>query len=349
MVRTTVNPLPKLGITLPIIAAPMAGGTSTVEMVLAATRCGALGFLAAGYKSPEAIYSEITSVRAAQPPNTVFGVNVFVPTRVPVDIAQYRSYAVAMQREADQFGITLPTEPIDDEDSFTAKIDMLLTNPVPVVSFTFGMPHPSTVRTLRSTGMTVVQTVTSIDEALAAKDAGADVLAVQSGYAGGHSGTWTPERLNPPVPVTDLVAAVANRLDLPIVAAGGIGTADDVTAAVHAGAQAVMVGTTLLRADESGASATHRAALADSTRTETVMTRAFTGRPARSLRNTFIDTYESQAPLGYPAIHHLTGPLRKAAAAAGQPDLVHLWAGTGFRHAAELPAADILHHLASRL
>ena len=107
-----------------------------------------------------------------------------------------------------------------------------------------------------------------------------------------------------------------------------------------------MVGTVLLRPDESGASATHQAALADPSRTETVITRAFTGRPARGLRNRFIDTYESHAPLGYPAIHHLTSPLRKAAAAAGEPDLVHLWAGTGYRHARKEPTAAILSRLA---
>ena len=98
----------------------------------------------------------------------------------------------------------------------------------------------------------------------------------------------------------------------------------------------------LLRADESGASATHQAALTDPSRTQTTVTRAFTGRPARGLRNGFIDTFEALAPLGYPAIHHLTSPLRKAAAAAGEPDLVHLWAGTGYRHARKAPTAEIL-------
>jgi NAD(P)H-dependent flavin oxidoreductase YrpB (nitropropane dioxygenase family) len=110
-----------------------------------------------------------------------------------------------------------------------------------------------------------------------------------------------------------------------------------------------MVGTALLRSAESGASATHRAAFVDPARTETVVTRAFSGRPARGLRNTFIDRYESIAPLGYPAIHHLTSPLRKAAAAAGEADYVHLWAGTGYRHAADAPAAHILSELASRI
>ena len=106
------------------------------------------------------------------------------------------------------------------------------------------------------------------------------------------------------------------------------------------------MGTVLLLADESGASATHREALEDPARTETVVTRAFTGRPARGLRNRFIDNYEASAPLGYPAIHYLTSPLRKAAAAAGEPELVNLWAGTGYRHARREPTAQILARLA---
>ena len=132
-------------------------------------------------------------------------------------------------------------------------------------------------------------------------------------------------------------------------ATGGIAAPDDVVEVIHAGAAAAMVGTVLLRAVESGASATHQAALTDPLRTETVLTRAFTGRPARGLRNNFIDAHEAQAPLGYPAIHYLTSPLRKAAAAAGKPDYVHLWAGTGYRHATAEPTADILQRLAAKL
>jgi NAD(P)H-dependent flavin oxidoreductase YrpB (nitropropane dioxygenase family) len=173
------------------------------------------------------------------------------------------------------------------------------------------------------------------------------MLAVQSRQAGGHSGTFTPDRPPQPVPLTDLIEQIKATVKLPVIAAGGLATADDVADVIHAGAAAAMVGTVLLRTDESGASATHQASLIDPSRTETVVTRAFTGRPARGLRNTFIDTYEARAPLGYPAIHHLTSPLRKAAAAAGEPDLVHLWAGTGYRHATNESTTDILRRLAS--
>jgi NAD(P)H-dependent flavin oxidoreductase YrpB (nitropropane dioxygenase family) len=194
-----------------------------------------------------------------------------------------------------------------------------------------------------------VQTVTTPDEAAQAHDAGVDMLALQAVVAGGHSGTLSPRRPLQPVPIVDLVKQVTARVPLPVLAAGGLATADAVADVIRAGAAAAVLGTVLLRATESGASATHQAALTDPARTETVLTHAFTGRPARGLRNTFIDSHEAQAPFGYPAIHYLTSPLRKAAAAAGKPDYVHLWAGTGYRHATAEPTADILRRLASEL
>jgi nitronate monooxygenase len=338
--------LTDLGVTVPVIAAPMAGGASTPALVIAAARAGGLGLLAAGYRTAEQVRDEIAAVRAASVP---FGVNLFVPNPVPIDDDTYHRYARAVQREADRFGVRLPAEPIDDDDAFAAKVDLLRSDPVPLVSFTFGLPDAEVIRSLRRAGSTVVQTVTSVREAEAAGAAGVDMLAVQASVAGGHSGTFTPDRMPAAVPLTDLVAQVVHAVGLPVIGAGGLATAEDVAAVLRSGAAAAAVGTVLLRAAESGASATHRAALVDPLRTETVITRAFTGRPARGLRNRFIDEFEATAPLGYPAIHHLTSPLRRAAAAAGEADLMHLWAGTGFRRATDRPTADILADLAQRI
>lgn len=327
------------------MAAPMAGGPSTPAMVIAAAGAGSLGFLAAGYKTPEAVRAEIATVRAAGMP---FGINVFAPNPLPIDPATYRVYAALMQQEADRFGIALPSEPREDDDRFADKVELLLAEPVPVVSFTFGMPDQSLIRRFQKAGTVVVQTVTSVAEAEQAAAAGVDLLALQSSSAGGHSGSWTPAHPAPALALSELVGQVTNRVHLPVIGAGGTATAEDVTDVLAAGADGVAVGTVLLLATESGASATHQAAITDPDRTETVITKAFTGRPARGLRNTFIDTYETRAPLGYPAIHYLTSPLRKAAAAAGEPDLVHLWAGTGYRNATWEPTATILARLAGR-
>ncbi len=338
--------LAQFEMSIPLIAAPMSGGPTTPAMVSAATQAGGLGLLAAGYKTVDAIEAEIKSVRSEGIP---FGVNVFTPNPLPVDPDSYRAYAAIMQREADQFGLSLPPEPIEDTDKFDEKIALLLDDPVAMVSFTFGIPPRSVIAALRQAGSVVVQTVTTAEEAAQARDAGADMLAVQAAAAGGHSGTLSPRRPLTPVPLVDLVEQIVATVGLPVLAAGGLATPSAVADVIRAGAAAAVVGTVLLRADESGASATHQAALTDPSRTETVLTHAFTGRPARGLRNAFIDAHEAQAPLGYPALHYLTSPLRKAAAAAGKPDYVHLWAGTGYRNATAEPTSDILRRLASDL
>lgn len=338
--------LAQFGMSIPLIAAPMSGGPTTVAMVSAATQAGGLGLLAAGYKTAEAVEAEIKSARSEGIP---FGVNVFAPNPLPVDPDGYRAYAAIMQREADQFGLTLPPEPIEDTDKFDEKITLLLDDPVPIVSFTFGIPPRSVISALQQAGSVVVQTVTTVEEATQARDAGVDILAVQAVVAGGHSGTLTPRRPLTPAPLVDLVEQIVATVGLPVLAAGGLATAGAVAEVIRAGAAAAVVGTVLLRASESGASATHQAALTDPARTETVLTHAFTGRPARGLRNDFIDAHEAEAPLGYPALHYLTTSLRKAAAAAGKADYVHLWAGTGYRHATAEPTSDILRRLASGL
>jgi nitronate monooxygenase len=336
--------LAELGLTNPVWAAPMAGGPTVPALVGAARRAGALGFLAAGYKPVEALAEQVAAARVD---GEVFGVNLFAPNPLPVDPAEFRRYAELIQPEAEPYGIDLRTaEPVNDDDAWAAKVDLLAADPVPVVSFTFGVPDRTVITALRRAGSVTVQTVTTVDEAGLAEEAGVDVLAVQAAAAGGHSATLTPREPIADVPLPTLLAAIHERTRLPLIGAGGIGTAADVTAALHAGADAVMVGTALLRSDESAASAVHKAALARGG--ETVLTRAFTGRPARGLRNRFIDRYDASAPYGYPAINHLTSALRRAAAAAGNPDPINLWSGTGHRGATADPATTILTRLAER-
>jgi nitronate monooxygenase len=335
------------GLDLPVIAAPMAGGPGSPALVIAAARAGSIGFLAAGYKTPQALAEEITAVAAAGVP---FGVNLFAPNPVPVDPAAFRRYAELIAPEAGRYGIVLDAAaPVENDDCWHDKLDVLRAHPVPVVSFTFGLPGRDDLALLRGTGALLVQTVTTAAEAEAAAEAGLDALVVQAAAAGGHSGTFTPARPLAEIAIHELIASVRSAVSLPVIATGGLATADAVAAVIGAGAAAVAVGTVLLRSDKAGTSATHRAALADPARTRTVLTRAFTGRPARGLRNEFTDRYSQLAPEGYPALHYLTSGIRKAAAAAGDPERVHLWAGTGFRQATEEPAAAILTRLAARL
>ncbi|HEY2239015.1 MAG TPA: nitronate monooxygenase [Streptosporangiaceae bacterium] len=338
------SPLVSLGVGHTVLAAPMAGGPSTPGLVTAAAESGSLGFLAGGYKAPDLLTAQVAEVRGRSGP---FGVNLFVPGPLPVDRGEFARYAAALAGEAERYGVRLDPEPVEDDDAWAAKVDLLLADPVPVVSFTFALPGTAVFEAFRRAGTLTVQTVTSAEEARAGAAAGADLLAVQASVAGGHSATWTPRRMPDPVPLPDLVAAVRAVTDVPVIAAGGLSTPVEVAAALGAGAVAVMAGTALLRSDESGASAVYQAALADPDRGDPVLTRAFSGRPARGLPNRFISDFGSLAPFGYPAVHHLTSPLRKAATAAGDPELVNLWAGAGYRRASSGPAADILRELAS--
>ncbi len=333
------NLLELLGSSLPVVAAPMAGGPTTPAMVLAASSAGSAGFLAGGYKTTLALAAEIAEVRAS---TDQYGVNLFAPNPVAVDPAAYAAYRELLVPLAEQYGVDLPAEPVEDDDFWHGKIDVLVDAAPPVVSFTFGLPDERSFKRLERAGCVLVQTVTTADEARQAAEAGMNALAVQSADAGGHFGTFTPDRPPARVPLADLVRAVRAATDLPMVAAGGVGHSDDVRAALDAGAQAVAVGTLLLLADEAGTNPAHRAGLPGPDRGDQLTTTAFTGRPAGALRNEFLAAYDGLGPLGYPALHHLTSPIRKAAAAAGNPEHVNLWAGTGHRAIEARPAGEIL-------
>ncbi|MFJ9772102.1 nitronate monooxygenase [Kitasatospora sp. NPDC101157] len=325
---------------VPVIGAPMAGGPSTPELAAAVNRAGGLGFLAAGYRSAEGMAEQIAALRKST--DRPYGVNLFVPGP-PGDPEAVAAYRERLWPEAERWGVVLPEEIGPDRDDWEAKLALLLADPVPVVSYTFGLPTAEEAAALRAAGTTQVGTVTTPEEARAAQSVGMDALCVQGPEAGGHRGTH--RAADPPgeLPLLELLAAVRAVTPLPLVAAGGLGDGAAVAAALRAGAVAVQLGTALLRSDESGASAAHRAALTELP--ETVVTRAFTGRPARGLRNAFIDRHGPYAPPAYPEVHHLTAPLRAAAARRADTTAMHLWAGTAHRLARTGPAEDIVAEL----
>ena len=330
------------GAELPVLAAPMAGGPSTPAMVVAAAEAGGFGFLAGGYRTTEELGEQIEATRAH---TERFGVNLFVPGSGGIATETYHSYRDRLLPLAERYGVELPGQPRLDEDHWRDKVDLLLEAAPSVVSFTFAVPERAAVEALRRTGIVLAQTVTSPDEAAQAADAGMDVLVVQGAGAGGHSGTFAPERAPIASTLPDLVQRIAATTQLALIAGGGIGSSEDVRAVLQAGAVAATVGTALLLAPEAGTSTTHRRALVEFSDRPTTITRAFTGRPARGIRNSFIDAH-TDAPLGYPAIHHLTQPIRRATAAANEPEHVHLWAGTSFSKATAQPVVETLRSLA---
>ncbi|OLT26645.1 2-nitropropane dioxygenase [Nocardiopsis sp. CNR-923] len=320
-----------------IVQAPMAGGGSTPELVAAVSGAGGLGSLAAGYLSARALAERIDSVRALG--TTVFGVNVFVPSETPADPGVLAAYRDDLGAEAGRHGGVVG-EPVGDDDAWADKIDLLVARPVPVVSFTFGCPSAEVLDRLRAAGSATVVTVTSVPEARLAVARGADGVCVQGSEAGGHRAVFDPAG-DGGRPLFELLPEVVAEVDVPVIAAGGLMHGRDAARAMEAGAAAVQLGTAFLRCPESGVNPVHKAALADPAFTETALTRAFTGRPARGLVNRFTREHTG-APTAYPEIHHMTKPLRAAAARAGDPGGMALWAGVGYRAATDAPAAEVV-------
>ncbi|MDQ0416013.1 nitronate monooxygenase [Croceifilum oryzae] len=332
-------------LSIPIIQAPMAGGASTPTLASAVSRAGGLGFLAGGYKTAEEMRGEILTMY--QQTKSPFGVNLFVPSNDVVDLEKVNDYREKVQTEANPFGIRLG-EPLADDDEWEEKIAVIMELRVPVVSFTFGCPSVEVINNLKQNGSYIIVTVTTPEEALIAKGSGADALSVQGIEAGGHRGSFLHNRLHSQeedYPLLVLLRLIAESVDIPLIAAGGIMHGKDITTALTAGACAAQLGTAFLRCPESGAHPVHKAALINPRFTSTAITHAFTGRRARGLLNRFMMEYDNMAPYAYPHVHHITKSLRKAAAQTHNPELMSLWAGQGYQSAQEIPAEELIHLL----
>ncbi len=331
-------------LTIPIVGAPMAGGPSTPALAAAVTDAGGLGSLPAGYLTPTAFADSIAAARLLT--SGPLGVNLFVPQPCAASQAELDTYRDRLVPLARRYGAE-PGRARPDDDGWQEKLDVVADTAPEVVSFTFGCPAPAVLARLRSRGVLTMVTVSSAEEADQAVAAGADALVVQGPDAGGHRSVFDPAAAAPDAPLSTLLAQVT-RLDVPVVAAGGLGDAAAVRGALAAGAVAAQVGTALLLCDEAGTNAVHRAALRDEQFTETVVTRAFSGRYARSLANAFTATYSEVAPPGYPQVNQLTAPIRAASLAAADPHATTLWAGTAWRGISGGPAADVVAALAAR-
>lgn len=318
----------------------MAGGPSTPELVASVEAAGGLGFLAAGYRTVGQLRAELADT--ARRSVRLFGVNVFAaPGGGGETDAEVAAYARRLAAEAARWGTPLG-RPVADDDGLTEKLSLLCEQPPPVVSFTFGLPTEATVRALHAAGSEVWVTVTAPAEAESAAARGVDALVVQGIEAGGHRGG--PAADTDEYALLPLLRLVARRVPLPLVAAGGVMDGAALAAVLAAGASAAQLGTALLGCPEAGTAAVHRAALAGDRPTR--LSRAFTGRRARAVSNTFIERFDDGAPAAYPQVHHLTAPLRAAARAADDGEGVSLWAGQAYELSRLLPAAELIDALA---
>ena len=328
---------------VPVIVAPMAGGASTPELVAEVVRAGGFGFVPGGYLTTSALADLVA--RTSELTGGTFGVNLFVPgTNANPDLADYRT---RMAAEAARLGVE-PGDPRWEDDEYPSKLELVIAQRIPVVSFTFGLPDVDDVRRLHAAGTQVVATVTTPSEARQASAVGVDALCVQGFEAGAHRGTLADDGVSPgggeEFGLLALIRLISATTELPLIAAGGLVHGADVAAVLAAGAVAAQLGTAFLRCPEAGTSATHRAALAAGGR-RTEITRAFTGRPARGMVNRFLIENTEAAPAAYPQVHHLTRPVRAAAAKAGDTETLHLWAGQTYPLAGELPAAELVAQL----
>lgn len=330
----------------PLVVAPMAGGPTTPALVAAVCAAGGTGFLPSGYLTAAQLEHNISVLRddltARGLPQASFGVNLFVPTQA--DRGRDEAAVEAYRRT---LGDAAGAARWDDDDHFGDKVRLLLeVDRVPMVSFTFGCPSADVVEKFHAVGTSVGITVTDESEAAAAVAVGADVLVVQGFDAGGHRGTHSVEAVPNRLDALALLPLVTS-FGLPVVAAGGVATSGDVARLLAAGAVAVQCGTAFLRCPEAGTSAVHRELLAHAT--GTAVTRAFSGRPARGLRNGFMDRFDGQAPSVYPQVDQATKPLRAAAAAAGDVDGISAWAGAAWSAARAVPVAEVVADLCGGL
>ena len=330
----------------PIVQAPMGGGPSTPALAAAVSGAGGLGFLAAGYKTIEAIRGDLVELRRLVPAGVPFGINLFAPPGHGAGAADVAAYAETLRAEAVRSGAGLGEARWDD-DGYAEKLELVCGEQVPVVSFTFGCPPLDDVRRLQDGGAAVLVTVTTADEARAAHAAGADGLIAQGVEAGGHRGAFDDTRPGDLglLALLQLVrGAVGDRT--PLIATGGIATGRGVAAVLAAGAEAAQLGTAFMLCPEAATAPAHRSAIEDA-HASTELTRAFTGRAGRGIINRFLREHSQSAPSAYPEVHHLTAPIRAAARRRGDAEGFNLWAGQTYPLAQAMPAAELVVQLAN--
>jgi len=343
---TDSNLFQQLGLKHPLIVAPMAGGPSSVDLVAAASAAGALGAMGGAYSNAAAIETFAAQVR--QRTDKPFSINLFIPHSIPEAAADRVERAVeATVRYRQELELPSPQLSPPYEEDFDAQFETVLRIKPACFSFVFGLLPADHVREAKKAGIPLIGTATTLDEARALEDSGVDAITLQGFEAGGHRGIFDARAADPEIGLRDLLAQCAGTIRVPLIAAGGIMTADDIRAALQAGAQAVQMGTAFLACSEAGTSAPYRKKLLETPDRKTRTTRAFSGRFARGIENRFMDEMDGKpdAILPFPAQNKLTRDMRGASTAKGSPDFLSLWSGTGKGELWQRNAADLIARL----
>lgn len=334
------------GVPLPLIQAPMAG-VQDARLAVAVGAAGALGSLPAAMLAPDALERELVALQAAGRP---YNVNFFAHVPPAADAAAEARWRARLTPFAAELGVDLAQVPAGPgrRPFGPASAELLERYRPAVVSFHFGLPAPALLARVKAWGAFVLSTATTLEEALWLQAHGADAVIAQGLEAGGHRGHFLSTDVTRQCGTLELLSRLKAQVRVPLVAAGGIGSADDVRAALAHGAAAVQVGTTFLLCDEAATGALHRARLRD-VQAPTALTNVFTGGLARGLENRAMRALgpvcEDAPP--FPLATGAVGPLRSAAEAAGRDDFTPLWSGTNRLGCRAGPAAAVVRSLAA--
>ncbi|MCY9659748.1 nitronate monooxygenase family protein [Paenibacillus chondroitinus] len=317
----------------PLFLAGMAGVPGTVNLAAAVSNAGGLGTIGAAYMTPDAIQVAIRELK--QLTDAPFGVNLFA-IRVPDNNTRTQVVQQELNKVRGQLGIAEATgENVSTPDYFDEQIAVLLEEKVPVISTAFGVLSEAHRQKAKEEGLRIVTMVTTVKEAILAEQAGCDAIVAQGSEAGGHRGTFdiSNHPMGANIGTIALVPQIVDQVRIPVIAAGGIMDGRGLVAALALGAQGVQMGTRFLTAFESGANVAYKEALLKSTEESTVITKAYSGRPARGIVNSFIRQWDERGiePLPFPTQNTITRDIRNASADQRNAEYMSLWAGQGTR------------------
>ena len=321
----------RLKLDAPIVQGPFGSGLSSVELVAAVSGNGGLGSFGVHHLDGAGLRDIAAKVRART--DRPFALNLWMPLRDSEDPQLTdRQWHAALDLLAPFFqdlGVPMPQRPARFAPHYEEQVETLIELRPPVFSFVFGVPSASVLDRCRSAGITTIGAATTPAEAKLLADSGVDMIVATGMEAGGHRVSFLREPEDCLTGTLALVPAVVDTVRVPVIAAGGIADGRGVAAAMKLGASAAQIGTAFLACEESNAAALHREVLFSVAARRTSLTRAFTGRLARSVHNEFIEKLQgSEALLApYPVQAWLTAQLRAAALAAGRPDIISLWSG----------------------
>ena len=332
----------RLGIRYPIIQAPMAGGPGTPQLVAAVSNAGGLGTLAGGSLHPEPLRQTIAHIRALT--DQPFAVNLPVAVPAQTDPAHIARASELLAPYRAELGLPpTPSTPAEPP-AFEEQLDVLLQERVAALSFTFGAPDNVYLDLLRDAGIFTLGTATHVLEAIVLEESGVECIIAQGAEAGGHRGTFVGHPEQGLVGILTLTPLLAKHVAVPIIAAGGIMDGRGIAAVRVLGAAGVQMGTAFLACPESGAHPAYKALLRQGSEIATTLSRIFTGRYGRVLRNRLTDelrAHEAELP-GFPLQLLLTQDLRQAAAERGLTDFMALWAGQGCHLCETRPASELI-------